>query len=393
MNSTEDRLRIALRITADQIGAGSVPGLQLPPASVRLLRAGAWRGNRWLAACAAAVAAALVIGLSVTLAGGARRAGPASPVQAAPPYYVALQYLPGCSLCVNDGGQPYYQSDPDRALIRATDSGSTLAVVPVPKPYQTFAAVAAAADDRTFVLAAQKTTRYGFRMPTRFYLLRFDPQGAGGHRYRLTPLPLAALPGNDELLSLTLSPDSSRLAVLFRPGFGAGRVRVYDLAGQTQRTWQLPAAEYSLTAPTWNTDNQTLMVRATGPDPGAMLLDTARQHGSFAVDSRHLQLPGDSFTGGRLTPDGKHEIEMVGPILPGGPSAHVDLEVADLTTGAVTTLRPNLHDVSLVWTDPSGSAVIISSGAASWTPGVYSVITGHHQAVLKIPPGLLSAAW
>ena len=71
-------------------------------------------------------------------------AGPASGTSAlrsVPPYYIAL------------AGQP---DTPEHAVIRASATGAVLATVKPPRPYRSFTFVSGAADDRTFVLAAQR---------------------------------------------------------------------------------------------------------------------------------------------------------------------------------------------------------------------------------------------
>jgi hypothetical protein len=84
---------------------------------------------------------------------------------------------------------------PSGPVIRATDTGrrpgngdrGRAGSVTAPRPYGTFTGVTAAADNRTFVLAAQKVAQLPLTTPpaTRFFLLRIDPDGgvlAGGNR-------------------------------------------------------------------------------------------------------------------------------------------------------------------------------------------------------------------
>ena len=72
--------------------------------------------------------------------------------EAIPEFYVALNLI-------GDGeysgpGRPY--APRTEAVVRETATGSTLATVTPPPAYGTFVGVTAAADHRTFVLAAQK---------------------------------------------------------------------------------------------------------------------------------------------------------------------------------------------------------------------------------------------
>ena len=128
-------------------------------------------------AAAAAVAGAVIASLlltSHTPPGGP--AGPASGTSAlrsVPPYYVAL------------AGQP---DPPEHAVIRASATGAVLATVKPPRPYRSFTFVSGAADDRTFVLAAQRwwnvtsgtqgadAQQRDNTTPVVFFALRFDPR-------------------------------------------------------------------------------------------------------------------------------------------------------------------------------------------------------------------------
>jgi hypothetical protein len=78
-------------------------------------------------------------------------------------------------------------------VVRVTATGAALATITVPRPYGTFIGVTAAADNRTFVLAAQELARLPLRTPpaTRFFLLRIDPASrVPASRAQLTPLPI-----------------------------------------------------------------------------------------------------------------------------------------------------------------------------------------------------------
>lgn len=120
---------------------------------------GRWPGRRLLAASAAAavVAVAVVAALVATSPPGHGRAPatPKDPLQSVPRYYMAL---------VPVNLRSYEQSgliDQTCAVIRDRMTGQTLANVRPPKPYVTFEGVYGAADDRTFVLAAQSTVAGG----------------------------------------------------------------------------------------------------------------------------------------------------------------------------------------------------------------------------------------
>ena len=180
--STEERLRAATRAAADTVPPGSAPPLRLPgdPAG-EVLRAGRLR-RRWLRAltplaAAAAVAAVVIASLTLTRSvpatpgGGAASPARSAALSSVPPYYVALTSA----------------ATPTQAVIRATATGAVVATVRPPKPYGTFNFVSGAADDRTFILAAQRWWPPGSGprgllaeqrdnvTPIVFFRLRYDP--------------------------------------------------------------------------------------------------------------------------------------------------------------------------------------------------------------------------
>ena len=136
-----------------------------------------------------------------------------------------------------------------KAVVRVTATGQALATVMPPPPYGTFVGVSAAADDRTFVLAAQKLTH--FKPPvlaaplpaTKYFLLRFDPgHGHPGERATLTPLPIPVTPAGAWVSDFALSPDGSRLAMVSGRGDRL-KLSVYNLGAGTARTYRPAASE------------------------------------------------------------------------------------------------------------------------------------------------------
>lgn len=128
------------------------------------------------------------------------------------------------------------------AVVRVTATGTAVATIAAPHPYGTFIGVTAAADNRTFVLAAQKLARLPLTTSpaTRFFLLRIDPASrAPGGRAQLTPLPVAEQVPGRAVSGLALAPDATRLAVT------AGRLmapalHVFTLATGAGRVWDGP---------------------------------------------------------------------------------------------------------------------------------------------------------
>ena len=76
MNTLEDRMRRALRETAEDISRTDVPPLRLPDGTGRGRLARGWRGwPSWLTPLAAAAAVAAVLAATFVLTGGPARPG------------------------------------------------------------------------------------------------------------------------------------------------------------------------------------------------------------------------------------------------------------------------------------------------------------------------------
>ena len=95
MNTLEDRVRRALRETAEDISRTDVPLLRLPDRAGRGRLARGWRGwPPWLTPLAAAAAVAAVLAATLALTGGparpGHRTGSDALLASAPRYYVAL---------------------------------------------------------------------------------------------------------------------------------------------------------------------------------------------------------------------------------------------------------------------------------------------------------------
>jgi hypothetical protein len=262
-----------------------------------------WRGL--LAPVAAAAAVAVVIAISVAISGtvGSHAQRPAASTPAAfrqvPRYFVALT-----GHAVPDQGV--------RAEVAATGTGAVLGSVTVPRPYKVFTGVAAAGDDRTFVLAARRGTAVGYVSgrgplmyygtgPARFYKLVLTRSGAPA---ALTALPVPPVTGT--INGFALSPDGSKLAVSVLPStpLRSGRagpprgaqLMVFSLATGAQRAWTLPGTGWiGMNKPfarslSWAGDNRTLLFTEQlgqgGSKVQVRLLDTAAPGGSLRADSR-----------------------------------------------------------------------------------------------------------
>jgi hypothetical protein len=232
MSVTADQVRTATRTAATVITADKLPPLRLDESPAR---DGLARRTRpaWFVPLAAAAAVVIVVVGSVAAGSWLARSGsgpsshpgalnqgaPAGAYTAVPAYYVAVE-------------------NPSLAVVRATATGTTLARITTRTP---FVGVTGAADDRTFVLDAQRsvvgdTVRW-LGQPA-FYLLRL---GASGAEESFTRLTLPALPESTAVTGLALSPDGSKLAVEVDSGGngqpGVMEIRVYTLATGAFLSW------------------------------------------------------------------------------------------------------------------------------------------------------------
>ena len=242
--SVEDRVRTAARERADLVT--DIRPLELPadrPHRVPF----APPTRRWAGWLAPVAAAAVVIALAVTLVSTRHSAGPAPAPATSPTVSPAIAAI--------EKTVPEYYAEltgPNAVTIGDDRTGAVIATVSPPGNV-TFVGVTAAADDRTFVLDTQADGDGTHA----WYLLRINP--GGSNPTQLTPLPIATLPGADQIDGLALSPDASELAVFYQPygSFsiqGADKVlsggphgpftlRTYSLAtGQALRTWTTPAS-------------------------------------------------------------------------------------------------------------------------------------------------------
>jgi hypothetical protein len=146
-----------------------------------------------------------------------------------------------------------------------------------PPDGQTFTGLTAAADDRTFVVAAEQFPVQQFSPSAKtvaWYLARLTPGSA--HPVTLTQLPIPGEPAGTQVSAIALAPDGSELAVMSQqvwlPKTGPLTIRLYSLAtGTPVRTWTVdtkgfPAGfgwywgRYSNTALTWLNGGHTLAV-------------------------------------------------------------------------------------------------------------------------------------
>jgi hypothetical protein len=393
MNTLEDKVRAALRETAGEIAPLSVPPLRLhdgrgqrPPAVATR------RWSAWLVPLAAAASVAIVIVLSLAISGAihVRPTGPAGgkagPFAGLPPYYVVL---------VGKNPSPaVFQRQ--QAEIRATASGAVLSRVAPPPPYNTFTA-AAAGNDHTFVLAAEKwkvTRKDGGTIyqstAFRFFLLRL---GAGGHVKWLTPLPIPPEPARAEVSGFALTPDGSKFAVALRGGDGGPgpEIQVFSLPAGAERVWTWPGGGPITNNAgngevlSWSADGRTLAFQqwVAGNYIHLRLLDTITPGGSLQAASRLLlRWPGDGATwhyvhgkisdvlfgvSAVITGDGSKVVAATEDLTKHPLSSELAFTEFSATTGKVMKVLgrwpiPGLYPgqtQDVLWTDSSGSTLIV----------------------------------
>jgi hypothetical protein len=268
--SVEDRLRTATRARADLVS--DIPPLDLP-ARERVRRPGAFGTRRWVSWAAPVTAAAVVVALAVTLV-SLRQARNAPTVPAAAQSGTsatsAVSAPPGFYADINIPFAP----GPTTLILGRTGARAAISTVRSPKG-QSFAGVTGAADDRTFVVAAeaypaQKGAYSG--APVAWYLLRVPT--AVGQAAKLTKLAIPAQPKGTQVSGIALSPNGDELVVLFQRDVWSGTrgpltLTLYSVStGRALRTWTQQAngarvgfgwysGLYSNTSITW-LDGQTL---------------------------------------------------------------------------------------------------------------------------------------
>ena len=424
MSTVEDKLRQALEVTACEIPATHMPALSLEPRAGRgpvggsLGHAALWirsRRGRWVAAVAATAAVAVVTGLAVAIGAqshapspvlGLRTEFPSKPG----PGMLARLLGHGTTIglrtapAVDGGAVPAYYVvvNSSSAEVLATATGNVLATV---RSAGGFAAVSGAAGDRNFVLAAVRKSR------TELYLLRLNPQAGTA---RLDALRIAVPSGGSlRFAGLAVSPDSSKIAVAVNDSSmktnNGARIWVYDLDTGSRREWLWPAADSEVgdtgIAPgqgwlSWAANDTTLAFDIEiGVLEGVIsvrLLDTATP-GTDLSRSRLVLREADirgtvypQLDSPLLTPDGSTivfgQCEVAGAGGPGCPSMTyspgrfvpetLSIDAYSARTGRrIAAIYQRRYEVpqaqsgtggpppSVLWADPDGTVLIISTGA------------------------------
>jgi hypothetical protein len=289
---------------------------------------------------------------------------PAVTAPTAPPRYAV-------TLAHTVGGQA--------AQVLDMSTGRITGRVTTPVAHSDFEWVAAAADDRTFVLADQSQA-----LVYRFYLLHLAANGTPG---RLTLLSVPPLHGS-QIYGMALTADASKLAMAWRnnpTGPLRSHISVTTLASGATRTWT-SAQGVALTL-SWAGD-RTLAFdwvdTAHEGRSGVRVLDTATP-GSNPLSSR-LVIPETTRKGALwgpsnplITPDGSTLFVTMASGLSGTKTVLVSFSAR---TGMLkTVLTPTSASQSqwycgILWTDARGRYVLFQCGTtqASINAGRYTRI-------------------
>jgi hypothetical protein len=421
MNLTEDQLRYALRESAEEFPATMLAPLRLPASatdyagagarpqssSVRSFRTALTPGRLAPLAAAAAVIAIIATVASVTIGGASHRGAagtrPLSDAQVlarAPQYYLAVT------------GQ--HVNGPYRAVVRATRTGTVVATVSPPRPYHSFLTVAAAGDDRTFVLGAQTRRQPVSYGPIKLFLARLSP--AAG-RISLTPLPVE-VPARTVLEGVALSSDGRSLAV----ALGVGRrqeeaqISVYSLATGAVRVWQDqgfvgPGSWNGIGSMSW-AGHSTLAVNyqpsQSGADLGIWLLNTATAGGSLRGHSRlavcGYQPGGLRLAAGLLAGGGASIVAPAVRAYAGSPGPACAPAGANISptrnelwrvgafsaaTGRVShvlLIKRSQYPEVLYWVNAAGTTIVIQAMAPHHIAPVFGVAAAGRFVPLPHPP-------
>lgn len=364
----EDTVRTAIRQTAAQVSQTDLAPLDLDQ-KPQFTGPRSTMARPLTALSAAAAMIVLVIG--VVVAGSAVRhagdSGQSAAKPSGPPrYFVDLSFSAATGV------------ERDRADIVDSLTGKVIAFAPVPKPYGSFTEAAAAANDRTFVLAAQTET-HGPHWLSKLFVLRFDPvrKTASLRPLRFTfPATLNGRKVSWVGQGLALTPDGTELAIAASPFERAhvSHVWTYSMASGTSRSWHSPGEIglrlYDSRAISWSGDDRTLSYLWSSEPSGLrsmQLLNTAAPQGDLISHSRKLvKIAAPGFAPWRdadLTPDGSKLVAAVQAkvptieVLPGSPSGHATKSLDRLIQLSLPA-HHRLFDV--LWTNSAASAMVVS---------------------------------
>jgi hypothetical protein len=350
---TEDDVRAALRVLADDAPDPSAVLSALPPATqpgvgTRRARHDG-RLSRVVAPVAAAAAVIAVVATSIAIGTGGHRGSVVAPAPgghgaALPPYYVDIMPPPGRSGLVT--------------TIRDTRTGAVLATVRPPRGYW-FIGAAPGADNDSFLLEANKHREY-----PGLYLLRFNP---ADHGTILTRLPIAVTLYTG---GLAMSPRGTAVAVASGTSTGRmlSKLQIYTLSGRLIRQWQAPGT-ICLTGPclSWAAGHLAFSWNNNGTNvatEGIRLIRVTAASGSLLGASR-LVLPLKTVNAADsvLTGDGTTIAADV-QLRPGRGKIYNAYEEFSTATGKVTGRQwqsPSIDVGAVYWSNWTGSTLLVTA--------------------------------
>lgn len=316
-----------------------------------------------------------------------------------------------------------------RAVVRATATGAVLATIIPPRPYGTFVGVAAAGDDRTFVLGAQQdgnipASGLGSFPATRFFLLRIDPASASASgRVTLAPLPIPAVPASTQLYNFALSPQGTSLALLVEQG-----IQVFNVTTGAERTWEIPVPGTKLHSGlggyfalgagatdemlAWGGTHTLAWIYYGGPPAGGAasgagirLLDTRARGSNLLTDSRlvvpqpkDIADPGSYWRQALPTVAGRAIFAVLE--LTGRSGLRQELAEYSARTGrlllVLNHVRIHGNYEQVLWASLSGHSLVVSGvgrSPGSGYPAGVGVLTGGHFKPIPWPGQNFAAAW
>jgi hypothetical protein len=347
---------------ASQITTAPVPAVPATDTARAPILGRGRRVGRWLAPVAAMVAVAVIAG--VTVAGREVGRGPASagqPAAGRPDIYVTVTARYMQPLQVRPGLSPVpVPSDPltvGTATIRDASTGAALTSVqlwprqpehprgPAVSGFLTGVVIAAAADDRTFVISDQDVTDQGG-----FYLLHV---AASGRAARLVRLNVTIPGGKGVPPDFDLSPDAAKLAARVvvcptRDECDDG-IAIITLATGAARTWVNSSPNEGAMSPSWTDNGKAVMFQWSNPTRGLWgfrILSDAAPQGNLTTESVLLRYPpaGPQMfatqwveTPAILTPDGRNLLVVTESIVPA--SRSIIFRITDEAPGTGRVLR------------------------------------------------------
>jgi len=280
-------------------------------------------------------------------------AGPLPAADAGPevaPYFVTLAF----------------QRSPVPAVVTNAFSGKVIATVQPVHGTSFTGGIAAAGDDRTFVLAAQHAPN---GPGATFYELRLGPTG------RPKPLTVLPVPHMAYAGFFAVSADGSKLAIATGKA-GHGQIEVISLATGAVRVWG-SSDHGDVTSLSWAGDlllafgwsDASHQAQAARQRSGLRLLDTAAPGGDLMSSSRVIisQSASTGFANPLITADGS---KVFATVVSGGPP-NPTAEVVEFSVGtgqAVGAVMPSQGEsgtgrwCGALWADPSGEHLIAACG-------------------------------